>query len=253
MGWKGFAKLFGKTAKVKMEDGMKSVTSTLARLDPEAVSQAQIQMLDDKLNTLREKLVKARRAYDKDVEETKAWERKADQVRQALRILKGRLEGVDESARAGIMDKARKLAAQLQNAQAEVEREKGEDGEKKAILDQIQSVYDQVKARRETMQQQLDKARTRMETAKMRQEAAKMREQEQKELAGLAGGFDEMGIALDAMNQATEEAETQAAMATMSADEMAAKGKSGDEDLLQEILGAEAKKEQDISDPFAGL
>ncbi len=70
MGWKGFATLFGKTAAVKAEQGMKSVTTALASMDPEAVSQAQIKIMDDKMHELREKLVKARRAYDKDLEET---------------------------------------------------------------------------------------------------------------------------------------------------------------------------------------
>ncbi len=254
MGWKGFAKLFGKTAAVKAEQGMKSVTTALASMDPEAVSQAQIKIMDDKMQVLREKLVKAQRAYDKDIEETAAWEKKAGDIRKALQILKGQVESsVDEATKAAIMDKARRLAAQLQNAQSEIEREKGEDAEKKTILDQVQGIYEQVKEKRDTMHGSLEKAKQRMESAQLRAEAAKMREQEQKELRGLAGGFDEMGIAMDAMNQAAEKAETQTAMANMSADEMADQGSTGDEDLLNDSLGANAKKDKDVSDPFAGL
>lgn len=254
MGWSAFAKIFGQTAKVKLEQGVQAATTALAGMDPEAVSEAQIRIMDDKLNALREKLVRAQQALDQDLKETATWQQKAEEIRKALLILKGQAEAAgDEAAREGILDKARRLAAQLQNAQAEVAREQGEDAEKKAILDQIQAIYDQVRQKRDGMQAQLGEARNRMAQAQLREEAAKLREQEQKELAGLVGGFDEMGIALDAMNKAAEEAGVRASMANMAADEMAAKGDSGAEDLLQEILGTEAKKAKEVSDPFAGL
>lgn len=254
MGWSGFAKFFGVTAKVKLEDGMKAATAALARMDPEAASQAQVEMMDDKLSVLREKLVKAQRAVEQDLRETADWEKKAEDIRQGLRILKGRLEtAASETDKANIMDKARALAGQLEKAMKEVEREKGEDAEKKAILDQVQGVYDQILERRNTIESQLGQAKQRMESAAMREEMAKMREQEQKELAGLAGGFDEIGIALDAMNRAADDSETKAKMAELATKETASRTQSGAEDLLKDILGEESRKASSGRDPFAGI
>lgn len=251
MGWSGIASFFGQVSKVKIEQGLQAATAALASLDPEAASQAQIEMLDDKLDTLREKLVRAQRDVDKDLAETAAWETKAEQIRQALRILKSQLENAEETAKPGIMDKAHRLAASLQQAQNEVEREKREDAEKLDILNQIQAIHDQVKQRRNTMESQLQQARNRMESAKLREESARLKEQQTRELAGLAGGFDTMGIALDAMNKAAEEAEVAAAKASLASQEMNARGGNQDEQLLADILGAASKPA--TSDPFAGI
>ncbi|MBF0186900.1 MAG: hypothetical protein HQL50_03140 [Magnetococcales bacterium] len=247
----GFLDFLGSFGKAKVEEGVKASAAALARLDPEAATQAQIDMLDRKLASLRERLVKAQRAYDKDVQETKDWQAKEERTLQALKILKSRYEANPSDS--SIMENARRLRDSMDNIHLNIEREKREDAQAKAILEQVQSLYDKVKQRRMDIRSKLDEARGRMESAKVREEQAKLREQETKELADMEGGFDDIGIALDAMNKAAEDAEKHAAVANLSADEIAERGATGDEDVLADILGDSRKKGSSSADPFAGL
>lgn len=247
----GILNFFGSFGKAKVEEGVKATAAALARLDPEAASQAQINMLESKLGELRSRLVKAQKAYDKDLQETADWQEKEQKTLQALKILKGRYEANPNDA--ALMSKARRLRTSLDNIHENIEREKREDAQAKAILDQVQALYDKVRERRNAIEGKLADAKQRMEAAKLREEQGKMREQEAKELAAMEGGFDDIGVALDAMNKAATDAEHKAAVANMSADEIADRGATGDEDLLEDILGDDSKKSSPSSDPFAGL
>ncbi|MBF0587501.1 MAG: hypothetical protein HQL53_00085 [Magnetococcales bacterium] len=246
-----FFSFLGSFGKAKVEEGLKAGATALAKIDPEAASQAQIDMLEKKLGELRGRLVKAQRAYDKDLKETADWQNKEKKTLEAMQILKQRHASNPEDG--SILEKARRLRASLDNIHENIEREKREDAQAKGILDQVQALYDKVKARRNEMTGQLSKAKSRMEQAKLAEEQARMNEREAKELADMEGGFDELGIALDAMNQAANQAEHKAAVANLSADEIASRGSTGDEGLLDEILGDDKKKADSNSDPFAGL
>ena len=248
----GILNFFGSFGKAKVEEGVKATAAALARLDPEAASQAQISMLENKLAELRSRLIKAQRAYDKDLQETADWQDKEQKTLQALKILKARYESNPNDA--ALMSKARRLRTSMDNIHENIAREQREDAQAKAILDQVQALYDKVRERRGTIESKLSDAKQRMESAKLREEQGKMREQEAKEIADMEGGFDDIGVALDAMNKAAGDAEHKAAVANMSADEIADRGVTGDEDLLDDILGDDSKKNGGgSSDPFAGL
>ncbi len=246
-----FFSFLGSFGKAKVEEGLKAGATALAKLDPEAASQAQIDMLDNKLGELRSRLVKAQRAYDKDLAETRDWQDKEAKTLKALEILKERHTANPDDA--SILEKARHLRNSLENIRENIARELREDAQAKGILDQVQALYDKVKTRRNEMTGQLEKAKTRMQQAQLAEEQARLNEREAKELADMEGGFDELGIALDAMNKAADDAEHQASVANLSADEIASRGATGDEALLDDILGDNKKKSSADSDPFAGL
>ncbi|MBF0622631.1 MAG: hypothetical protein HQL54_11960 [Magnetococcales bacterium] len=246
----GLLDFFGSFGKAKIEEGLKASAAALAKMDPEAATQAQISMMDNKLSDLRSRLVKAQKAFDKDLQETKDWQDKEQKTLQAMQILKSRFEANPEDT--STMEKARRLRGSLDNIRTNIERELNEDAQAKAILDQVQALYDTVKQRRNEIESKLANAKNRMEQASLREEQAKMREQEAKELANMEGGFDNIGIALDAMNRAADGADHNAQVASLSADEIVSRGATGDEDLLDDILGGDAKKASQ-DDPFAGL
>lgn len=246
----GFLDFLGSFGKAKIEQGVQASAAALAKMDPEAATQAQIDMLEKKLADLRGRLVKAQKAYDRDLQETADWMAKEKKTIQAMQILKERYEATQDPT---VMGKAQKLRTSLDSIRENIEREKREDAQAKAILDQVQSLYDKVKGRRAEIESKMHDAQNRMEQASLREEQAKMRQQEAKELAELDGGFDDISIALDAMNKAADEADNRAKMADLSADEIAERGATGDEDILDEILGHGAKKSSHSDDPFAGI
>ncbi|MBF0587856.1 MAG: hypothetical protein HQL53_01885 [Magnetococcales bacterium] len=246
-----FFSFLGSFGMAKMEEGLKAGATALAKIDPEAASQAQIDMLDKKLGELRSRLVKAQRAFDKDLKETADWQEKEKKTLEAMQILKARHASNPDDG--SILEKARRLRASLDNIHQNIEREQREDAQAKGVLDQVQALYDKVKKRRTEMTGQLQNAKQRMTQAQLAEEQAKLNEQEAKELSDMEGGFDELGIALDAMNQAANQAEHKAAVANLTADEIASRGSTGDEGLLDDILGDQKKVAVQNSDPFAGL
>lgn len=238
-----FLAAFGKQ---KVSDGVDSINTFIASIDPEAATDAQIALLTEKRDQYARRLVKGRRSLVKDEAETAAVQSQIDQSQQALRVLQSRHISAPEKDKDAILSQAKKIADKVDELNVELDREKAEDAAAREFVDTIQELYDQ-------MDDMLKKAGSKMQAAQRRMQTsqAKVELSETKmELNSARESFGGLNVALDAMERAAEEAE-----ATVEVNEMNASS-SADQSatLVADILAQQAEEANPASDdPFRSL
>jgi chromosome segregation ATPase len=245
-------KFFSNFAKTKLKQANDAVITKLAEMDPEAAGETQKQIINENIAKIRPKLIEARKAYEKDVQETNDWVEKGKRVTKALKILKKEYETSEDPS---VHEKAKTLKADLDNINENIKREKQEDAQAKDVLEQTQKVYDQLCDKKRQIESHVESAKRKLASAKAKRNAAELKKQHERELQGLSGSLDGLDVALGAIEKAAEKADTEAEAINLEVEEIASSGSIGNsnEALLEEVLGKDAKKKDQIDDPFAGI
>jgi hypothetical protein len=229
----------------KVQSAVGDVVTWMTAVDPKTATAAQLGMLRQKRDEYARRLVDARRALAKDQAETAAVEVKVNAAKKALGILQGRMEKASDSEKKDILDKAGSIASQLEKHMAELEREKREDAQALEVVTAVQQLYDRMDGMLREAHSTLEDAARRKAVAEADRDHAKL----MSELKGNEENFSGLNIALDAMNRATEEAESEAQVLAM---QSASDDKTVKADTIVEDVIASEKPASD-SDPFRFL
>ncbi|WP_027184378.1 hypothetical protein [Desulfovibrio inopinatus] len=247
-----FVKNFGKQ---KAQDAGKSIVQSLASWDPEAASAAEIESMEERLNSLTQKVAEARQSYQKEKKEADEIEALYNQRLKAAEILQEKLTA--DPGNSQIETAMEQVVATLEEMQPDIEREIQEAEEAKAFMQELEDVAKIAADKLKTARKTLDAAKRDMERAKIREGQAKEQSERAAELAGLRKQSDDLGSALDAMRREADKANAQADAARTKAKLLApTKQETVGNDALAEAMkeaAGEPAKPTAISDRLAAL
>lgn len=252
----GFMKSF---VGVKGKQLGREIVEAIVEIDPEGATQAQLEQMEKDLDKAGELLQKIRMDYEREVREADEATKRYDKMMAAAEHLQNKLADptTGASEKAGIEGSLVKLISQLEEFAPEVEQEKQDVVEVKALLDEAQAAY---RAKAETLskaKQGLDRAKRDMQRASMQQERAEEKAKQAAEVAGLRGDSgNKLSIAVDAMTRKAEEARIKAAAATMKTEALAhVRPGGGDDPLIADAMRAVESKGSggNLTDRLAAL
>jgi chromosome segregation ATPase len=205
-----FLNFLGFYSKQKANDLARDVTSSIVSLDPEGASEAQLNMMMDKLHEISVNVAKYRRAYEKDVQETEGWKERLNQTISAIEILQNDLDRTtSERDIRDIGDAIDSLLDEVEKIEVEIAREEAEDLEAKEILDTYEEAEKNLAEKIKVARENLRKLSSGIERAKARKEMAEERLRAEREKQGLDNSLDSLTIASDHMNRELERLENE--------------------------------------------
>ncbi len=241
-------------SKQKAQDAGKSIVQSLASWDPEAASAAEIESMEEKLNTLTQKVAEARQSYLKEKKEADEIEALYNQRLKAAEILQEKLAAAPGNSQ--IETALEQVVATLEEMQPEIEREIQEADEAKAFMQELEELAKLSADKLKTARKSLDSAKRDMERAKIREHQAKEQSERAADLAGLRKQSDDLGSALDAMRREADSANAKADAARTKAKLLAPTKQEADNDVLAEAMkeaAGEPTQPTAISDRLAAL
>jgi len=197
----GFLSFLGFYSKQKVNDIAKDVTSTIVSIDPEGASEAQLNMMLEKLSDISKNVAKYRRAYQKDLSETQEWKDKFNQTISALEVLEQDLATAETSKAVQIGDAIDSLLDEVEKIESEISREEAEDIEAKEILDTFEKAEKDLAEKIKSARENLRKMTQQIEKAKVKKEMAEERLEARKEAQGFGNSLDSLTIANDFMEK----------------------------------------------------
>jgi|GEM_PF-3634187 len=236
----GILSFFGFYGKSKVKEVAESVTSTIVGIDPEGASEAQLNMMLQKLTEISKKVAQYQRAYERDLKETEEVENRLNRAVSALQILEKDLESATGSRANEIGSAMDRLLDEVDKLDAEVEREKSEDRDAKEILDTYQKAEKDLANKIRKAKDSLKKLSTQIDQAKVRKEMAEEKLKAQKE----SSGFDNSLNSLDIANSYMEK-ELQKIQDEESAMRSQAELLKGDEPIDNDDIIAQALRKAD--------
>jgi chromosome segregation ATPase len=197
----GILSFLGIYTKNSMNDVAKSVTSTIVAIDPEGASEAQLDMMLEKLSELSQKVAKYRRLYEKDLQETAEWKQKLNDTISALEVLEQDLASATGSNADKIGEAIDRLLDEVEKIEGEITREEQEDQEALEVLQAYEEAEKDLAEKIKIAKKQLESLNRNLETAQARKEMAEERLNAQKELDGLGSSVNALDIASQEMEK----------------------------------------------------
>jgi len=203
---------------VKSKQLGQDFVKALVEFDPESATQAQLDQMERDLDQAGTVLQKLRADYEREVREAQEAEKHYNQLLAAAELLQRKLDAAMEGEKPGIEASLAKLVTQLEEYAPEVEHEKQDVVEVKALLDEATGAY-KAKAQALTQaKQKLDRAKHDMQRAAIEEERAQEKAQRAAEVAGLRqGSATKLNVAVDAMQRQADEARAKAEAARLKA------------------------------------
>jgi chromosome segregation ATPase len=214
MSWKT---LFGMGTK-KLEQAQESLTVAVVNFDPETATEVQIDQMDKavtvaakEVHALREDARRERKEAEEIVE---LWNQRfaaAEKLQEMLADATGKKATSIEAS----LDK---LATQLSDMEADVEREKEEAEDAEAVLADAEAALKDLADGLKTARKTLKDAQRSVKKAELDADRARKKEERAKVAAGIKQKATGLNTALDAMNKKAEQSKATAAAANMKAD-----------------------------------
>ncbi len=212
MGFFSFTSIF---AKKKTEKTGHSIVQLLAGWDPESASQADLELMENRLDKLVQQVAEARVIYRKEQHEVDAINELYSQRLKAAEILQAKQDKTPGDAK--LTDALTKMVSELEEMLPEIEREEEEAKEAKIFMEELEDVAKVSAEKLKNAKSELKKAMQDMKRAEVREERSKDREAQAVKLAGLRDETDQLGSALSAMKKTAEESNARADAANMKA------------------------------------
>ena len=200
---------------VKGNQLAQDVMAGIVSLDPEAATQAELREMEKALDGVGAVIQKCRADFDKESREAQAAQDRYNQLLAAAEVLQKKLD----SGTPGIEASLNKLLTQLEELAPELDREKQDVIDAKALLDAAQAAYHEKAAEVTNARANIDRARRDMERAEVDLARSQERANRAAEVAGLRDSkVNSLNVASDAMKRKADEARQKAEAAKLKAD-----------------------------------
>lgn len=247
-------------AGVKTRQLAQEATNLIATIDTDAAIQADLKVMEKDLDAAGKLIAELRAAYNREVKEFEAVEKRYRQHFTAAETLKARLDSAitpaDEkpSIEAGLSD----LVAQLERLVPEMEKEKQDVVEAEILLKEAEAAYRDKGEALKKARATLEDARRDLQRAEI--DAARAREQAEKS-ARVAGLRDDsqgsgLNVGLNAMAAKAEKLRQEAEAARLKSTTLGADSKPANVHVAQALAEAEGKPSTDqrsLADRLAAL
>jgi len=196
-----FLSFLGFYSKEKVNSVARDVTSAIVSIDPDGASEAQLNMMLEKLSEVSRNVAKYRRAYEKDLSETENWKIKLENTISAIEVLEQDLAISSDFQANKIGDAIDSLLDEVEHIETEISREESEDIQAKDILETYEKAEKTLAEKIKTARNNLKKMAQQLEHAKARKDMAEERLKVEKETQGLGNSLDSLTIANDYMEK----------------------------------------------------
>ena len=218
------------------------IIEAIVEIDPEGATQAQLEQMEQDLDKAGMVLQKIRVDYEREVREAEEATGRYDKMLAAAEHLQARLQNpaTPVSEHASIEASLTRLIGQIEAFTHDVEQEKQDVVEVKALLEEAGAAY-KVKAAALTQAKHgIDRAKHDMQRVTLQVERAEEKARRAAEVAGLrGGGTNKLSIATEAMQRKAEKARSRAAALGMKAEALAlAKPGANEDPLIADALRA---------------
>lgn len=239
-----FMKFF---AKNKMQSALKSVEDAMISFDPEAASEAQVEMIAKALDEASLECSKAQAEYDKEKAEAVQARQTYDQRIAAIKVLKGQMEGAGEEEAAAIKKDIIQLLDTVEASKVELEREEAEAKDAEQWLNECRTIVEEKATQLKTIRQALTEAKRNKDRAELTAEREKDREERKKRLAGISTSSNDLTKVLDTYNKKAAEAQAEANAAKMRSELLTPEQKAEESERVKAALAAAAGKPEPTS------
>jgi chromosome segregation ATPase len=231
-----------------------SVVEALASWDPETASQADIDVMVDKLDQITTAAAKARSNAKNKRKEATAAQENYDKHLKAGDILQQKLDAAPGDFREQINKSLEELLSTLEGLKPELARLQAEADQAGNDYKELEQFAKESANKLKTARDTLQRAKQDMDRAKRQEEFAEERAERAEQMAGLKQDTSATGTALNAFQKKAEEARQKADAASMKADLLGNATKKDDilENALKEAEGKPAEKES-FADRLAAL
>jgi len=196
-----FLSFLGFYSKEKVNSVAREVTSAIVSIDPDGASEAQLNMMLEKLSDISKNVAKYRRAYEKDLAETEEWKNRLNRTISAIEVLEKDINNSSGSQADKIGDAIDSLLDEVEKIEVEISREESEDVEAKEILETYEKAEKSLAEKIKTARSNLRKMAQQLESAKAKKEMAEERLKAEKDTQGLGDSLDSLTIANDYMEK----------------------------------------------------
>lgn len=191
-----------------------SMVSLLAKLDPEGMSEAQIDEMDNALTEVTRQKVRAEADWKREQQEADVIKVNYDRrMSAAERIQKKMDEATSENDKIKFAEALGQLLDEIEKMSTDVDREVEEAKQAEAYFRELEDVVKTASEKLKTARKTLKDAQHRIERAEIAAKRAKEQEDQAKVLAGIKQGLDSGNAALDAMSKRAEKLEEDARVA----------------------------------------
>jgi chromosome segregation ATPase len=213
----GKTAFFGAFAGVKVDGVVKAATEALVRWDPQGASEAQLRVMEQNLDVIGGEVASVSAQYTEAVTAYNAANALNTQRLRAAEIMQGKLAAASDDARPGLTLSLEKLVALAESSQTELTQYKEDKDSIASDLEELKESYDAAAKKRLAAKKQLEEAQRGMARAERDRERAEGQAEASRAAAGLAGGGDDLNIALNAMKSTTQKTNEAAEAARLKA------------------------------------
>ena len=252
------SKFFGSLAEAYSKKGMQTLIQFVANLDPDTVTEAQIDAL---LKELKDKSIELAKAHDQyEVEQGKAdvIEKLYKQRLLAADNMKKNMEAaIDETTKSAIQASLLKQIKLIEDMKPDFDREMAEAADAKQLYEDMKEDIETFNTVLNKVRASAEQAKRNMQSSEMHKKRAEMHAATAEAASGLKTSVDSFAIAIDAMNNvakknniAADAAEIRAKLLTPTKDE--------EEDpiiaaAMAEVSGEKATSAMSIEERLAAL
>lgn len=231
----------------KVRSAGQAATTALVAFDPKGATEAQLDLMDQQLDQLGQRVAATQRQYSNAKLALEAAQRLNTQRLTAAEALQG-----DPSKQASL----EKLLDIIEQAQPDLSRLKQDESEVKEYLADLQAAYSAAAEKLKGARHELEQAQRGMDRAHVAEERARNRADAAAVTAGIRDGGNTLNTALDAMRRKAAAAEDAAAAADLKASTLAPQDHERDDPSIAAAM-AEASgkpaKPQSAAERLAAL
>lgn len=231
-----FLLAFGKKTVVNASDDLATM---LINFDPETAEEIQIEALEKALDDQLKAGAEAEQDYRKEQAEAIAIQKLQDSKIQAAETLSARLESATKkSDKEAIETSLGKLLTDIENMQADVDREVAEALQAKEIWLEYQAADKELAEQVKNARKMFEDLRRNKKSADIKKQRAERQAENAAKLAGIRNGGDRMNKVMEVMQKNVDKANAEAAAATRKADLLKPAPSVTEDPLIAEALSA---------------
>jgi hypothetical protein len=203
-----FVKFLKSFTSVKASQASEKAAELLARIDPEAVTEAAILEVEEQFDIMTQECAKSRAEYAREKAEADAINELNQRRMGAAERLQAKL--ATDPNNTDIQDALNELLTTLEETAADVDRENQEAKDAKEILDVLEENCSAMAKQLKDLRANADRLKREMTKAEQERQRAEQREEQAKVLAGIKKSTSGYSTAMKALQQATDQAKMDA-------------------------------------------
>lgn len=199
-------KFLSKIGKQKVKSAGQSITEAIVRFDPEAATEAAIEMMDEHVDSLSLEAAKMRQEYEREQQEADTIKATYNKRIDAANHIQSQIDAAKTKKESEKLNNSlNTLLDSIEEMQPDVQREVDEANDAKQVLGQLESALEMAVGKLKTARSDHKKAKNEMKKAEFQRKNAEANEKRQSMLAGITSESDSLSTAINTMKSVAQD------------------------------------------------